>query len=475
MSYYLCGMEKSVLYQVLQSLSPTERNAFRKFLESPYFNQRKDLIELYTLMIVSSPVPDKVEIWKKISGSSLYDEQKLRLLMSYLLQLTERFLVIKALEDNPLQQDLMLASTYRKRGMPEAFERTRKELERKLEKQPLRDLDYYEWSQQLQWEHFQQVYVNQPTEIELLHLISELSDISYYIRKMRLICLMTAHQSVYPNVRNEYKDIPAFIERLAQLSWKSHPALEVYLLCYRMLHEPDENRHFHAFKNALFDHAARFSKEEMHGLYIWAINHCVRSLNAGKSEYVDEVLELYKEGLRKEYLLENGILSRFTYHNIVAAGLQTQDLEWVRFFINEYKNKLEKKYRESAFSFNLARLEYASKRYDYVLELLQKANYRDPLRNLAAKTLLLKTFFETKEFDTLQSHLDAMRNYIHRKRVLGYHRTNYLNIIKYTEKLIQTDPYNRKALQKLRQEVTEEKVLTEKNYFLQWIQAELKI
>lgn len=98
-------------------------------------------------------------------------------------------------------------------------------------------------------------------------------------------------------------------------------------------------------------------------------------------------------------------------------------LEWVRGFINEYRNRLEKKYLESSFSFNLARLEYASKHFDFVLELLQQANYRDPLLNLAAKTLLLKTYYDIGAYDTLQSHLDAMRNYIHRKRVLGYHST----------------------------------------------------
>jgi hypothetical protein len=232
-----------------------------------------------------------------------------------------------------------------------------------------------------------------------------------------------------------------------------------------MLRYPNQEMHFKNFKSALFTYSNHFAQEEMHGLYIWAINYCVKQLNASQQDYLREVLDLYKEGLERGYLFENGILSRFTYHNIVAAGLQTEELDWVRYFINEYKHKLEKQYRESSFSFNLARLEYASRRYAYVLELLQKANYRDPLRNLAAKTLLLKTYYETSELEALQSHLDAMRNYIHRKRVLGYHRSNYLNIIKYTEKLMHTDFRNRKAVERLLTDIQQEKVLTEKAYF----------
>ncbi len=101
-----------------------------------------------------------------------------------------------------------------------------------------------------------------------------------------------------------------------------------------------------------------------------------------------------------------------------------------------------------------------------MLELHQKANYRDPLLNLAAKTLLLKTYIDLHEFDLLQSHLDAMRNYIHRKRVIGYHRTNYLNIIRFTEKTMRLAAGDKKETAALREAVQQEKVLSEKAFFL---------
>ena len=85
---------------------------------------------------------------------------------------------------------------------------------------------------------------------------------------------------------------------------------------------------------------------------------------------------------------------------------------------------------------------------------------------MAAKTLLLKTYFDLGELDSLQSLLDAMRNYIQRKRVLGYHRTNYLNIIRYAEKLLRLTPKDRSAANTLREAIEKEEVLTEKAFFL---------
>lgn len=110
-----------------------------------------------------------------------------------------------------------------------------------------------------------------------------------------------------------------------------------------------------------------------------------------------------------------------------------------------------------------------------MLQLLQKANYRDPLLNLAAKTLLLKTYFVLNEFDLLQSHLDAMRNYIHRKKVIGYHRNNYLNIIRFTERMLHLEPSNRQVLGELRIEIEKEAVLTEKEWLLEQVNGVKKL
>lgn len=86
--------------------------------------------------------------------------------------------------------------------------------------------------------------------------------------------------------------------------------------------------------------------------------------------------------------------------------------------------------------------------------------------NLAAKTLLLKTYFVLGEFDLLQSHLDAMRNYIRRKKVIGYHRTNYQNIIRFTERILNREPHNKQLQHILQSEIENESVLTEKSWLL---------
>ncbi|MEZ4943849.1 MAG: hypothetical protein R3D58_23470 [Saprospiraceae bacterium] len=456
-------MENSPVFTLIHSFTPVELRDVRKFLQSPFFNQRQDIIDLFEAL-AANQTPEKTALWSQLYPGTAFDDQKLRLLMSYLHRLLEQYLTTKEAAAEPLDHQLRLVVAYRKRGMANAFERAYKTLERRLEAQTLRNVNYHDNRYLLKWEAHQLANTLNPNDVSRLLELSEEVEVIYLAQKLRLICLLAAHGAVYQSDFQIDRQVEV-LARAEQKQFAEVPAIALNLHCYRMLCNPDEEVHFLRFKTLLFEQAGRFYDEEMHGFYILAINYCVRQINAGVSRFYREALELYKEALSKAYLLENGVLSRFTYHNVVAAGLQTGELDWVRYFINEYKNQLEKRYRESSFSFNLARLEYAQRNYGFVLELLQKANYRDPLLNLAAKTLLLKTYYDLGEHELLQSHLDAMRNYVHRKRVLGYHRSNYLNIIRYTEKLTQLHRSDRKAIAALKNAVEQETVLTEKAFF----------
>lgn len=458
-------MEKSSLQALIRSFSPIEKREARKFLRSPFFNQRQDVLLLFEFLS-ENPEAAKEAAWEVVSGKNTsLDAQKLRLIMSYLHGLLEQFLAVQNALSDEWGMQVHLASAYRRRNMPAAFHRVRKNAHKQLDAQPLRNAAYYERRFLLDWEAHQIDYVQNPTDVGLLRDASRSADAAFLSKKLQIVCLLAAHQTVYKTDNTEITE-EEWVVRAEQSTFAAEAAIAVYLHCYRMLREPANETHFQGFKMLLLHEGERFSAEEQHGLYILAINYCVRRLNAGDVRYYPEALELYKVALSKNHLLEDGALSRFTYHNIVAAAIHVGALDWARWFINEYRNRLERRYRESAFSFNLARLAYAERNHGHVLELLQKANYRDPLLNLAAKTLLMKTYFDLQEYDTLQSLLDAMRNYVQRKRVLGYHRSNYLNIVRYAEKILHLPPRDTNTAAALRHAIEKEEILSEKSFLL---------
>ena len=101
------------------------------------------------------------------------------------------------------------------------------------------------------------------------------------------------------------------------------------------------------------------------------------------------------------------------------------------------------------------------------LDLINNVQFSDVLVSLAAKTIILKIYYHHEEFDLLDAHLNAMDKFVRRNRVLGYHKSNYLNIIRYTQKLIALNVYDKAAVKNLKTSIEREEKLTEKKWLLE--------
>ncbi|MCH8330508.1 MAG: hypothetical protein IH946_03865 [Bacteroidetes bacterium] len=221
-----------------------------------------------------------------------------------------------------------------------------------------------------------------------------------------------------------------------------------------LLKEEDDEIHYKRLKKLLEKHSRKFQLEELREMYTHALNFCIKKANTGQREYLYKLLDVYKSALPKGILDEGKFLSPWNYKNIVTAGLRVGETDWVKHFIEEYKVRLEKKYRDNAYTYNTARYHFHIKEYDEVIGLLQKVEYEDIYYNLSSKSMLLKIFYETDESDQLYSLLDSFEIYLRRNKLISsYHKTNYLNLVKYTRKLLRLPPKDKAKADKLRKEL----------------------
>ncbi|HMX40055.1 MAG TPA: hypothetical protein PKD78_07000, partial [Saprospiraceae bacterium] len=161
----------------------------------------------------------------------------------------------------------------------------------------------------------------------------------------------------------------------------------------------------------------------------------------------------------------------FAFNNIVAIALRLGELDWTEQFVQQHQSFLEKQHRRSTAALNLARVAYARRDYGTALLQLQQAADRDVFSNLQAKTLQLKIFYDTGEWETLESHLASMKIYIRRHARIAYQRDNYLRILLYTRLLMQVDRSHPEALAQLQARIAAEPLLTEKDWLLEQASA----
>jgi len=457
-------LKNTLLWEAFAALSKSELREFDKFTRSPFFNQKEQLMGLTAYLrrcVENGEKPEAGVAFAAAYPGAAFDDQKMRLANSDLLKLLEHYWMYQEKFADPERNKIRLAGAYRKRNLPKHGQIALREVRRDRERQAWRHAEHFDDLHRIELEQFQSASAAKRYEAFNLQEISDLMDTTYIARKLRHVCLARSHQAVF---KTEYRFgmLDAIFEHVAAEGLLREPAIALYFHACHFLADPAAEDHFNRFRETLSRHADQFPPEELRALYLLAINFGVKKSNETGVWY-RATFDLYREALERDLLLENGIFSRFAYHNIVGVAIRLQEVEWAETFIHHYKPFLERSYREAAFSLNMARVAYTRQDYRTALLHLQRADYKDFINSLNAKTLQLKIYYETGETDLLESHLDSVQNYIRRQKAVGYHRENFLNIVRFTRALLRRTPEDTEVL---RRQIESEAVLTEKEWLL---------
>lgn len=466
-------MENSLLITALGSLDKKERKQFELWVNSPFYNQRADVSLVYQYLSdclwQSQITPDKQVLFQRLYPDDTYDDHKVRIVMSFLHKLLEQFFQYQILMKDEGQVQLALSQAFHLRKLDKHYQRTMKRLAQHMNTSKrgyaAHFLNSYHY-QILQYQH--QAREKRVSNLNFQHINQEL-DRFFIISKLRQACLALSHQAVY---RKEYElgMLEEALSYATQANMKSQTGIAIYYHCYFALSDKEAVPHFEAFKQLLFQEGYQFPPEEQQDLYILGINFCTRRYNAGDETFLSSQLELYQHGLQHGFLLSDGQLSRFTYRNIVTLGLILKEYEWVETFIKDYKIKMERKHREGMYNFCLARLAYSRKQYGKALQSLQQATYRDPLLHLSAKTVIIKIFYELGEMDPLEAQLESLKTFLRRRRlVISYHKENYRNMLRYIRQLLEINPYEKQAIDKLENTINQEVIIAEKEWLIEQV------
>lgn len=460
-------MNNSKLIAVYQTLSGVEKRVFSKFLTSPYFNQREDVLQFWNYLLKESKYLEgglsKKRIFEAVFPHTDFDETILRHTASQLLNCLEEFLAVRRFRKDSFQSKLYLAEAYRERNLEKHFNQSIRLAQKELESK-VRDPKYYQDLFQLEFEKYAFIESQKRTTTNNLQEISHAFDVHALSGKLRQSCFLLAHQTVY-KTEYDHSFLSFILEYLKDNPLLEIPAIAIYYHCYRALTEDDEQQ-FQQLKSYFESHGKHFSPEESGSILMLALNFCIRKINLGERAFIAEAFAFYQLGVENEILLEHGILSRFTYKNIVALGLNLKKFDWVENFIHTFRKKLETTYQNSYFYYNLARFHFTKKEYGNAMELLSKSDDSDLLLNLDGKVMLLKMYYELEELEALESLLGSMKTFLNRKKIIGYHKTHYEGIIRFTKKLMSLRPNDKLTKSKLEQEIENAEGLSEKEWLL---------
>jgi hypothetical protein len=293
-----------------------------------------------------------------------------------------------------------------------------------------------------------------------LEEISKHLDMVYWIEKLKLSSWALSQRKT-GNHQYQIRHSEELVQNLKDYPLDLIPELAIYYYSHLTLLDESEESHYYKLRNLLDQYGQSIPQDEAIGLFDSALNYCIGKINKGNHAFQIEYFELFEDILKKEIFIVNGELATWRFNNMVAAALRLDKLDWAESFIQKYHIYLSPESRANTYSFNLARVYRFQGKYSEVIKILQNVEYEDIGHNLISKAVLLITYYELQEFETLLHFTTAFRTFLNRhKNIPAARRQGYLNLIKYTRRLIRLDFSDAAAVARLREEITREKAST---------------
>lgn len=468
-------MQKSVLVEILRSLNRKEMRDMHKWLQSPSHNQRQDVIRLFDYLSKHLAQEDeeyleKERAWRAIFAGQPYNDAFMRQVMYFLLKAIEEYLVFTYYTSDGIRYQLALSRIYRRRKLDKAYRQAHRLGLENLQKQPLRN-DFYLLNkfflEQIEYEYQMNISQNGPVNLQET---ADALERWFLEERLRISKDMLAHHRIYQKINYNHGLLDEILAYAEKKNMLEEPAIAVYYYAYKALTTPNEEHYFTELEHRIHSQTDFFNRSEVRTLYLAALNYCAAKVNQGNFDYCRRALKFYHIGLEKGVLLENNIITSYTFANAVAFAIKIGEFDWAEQFVEKFQQHLEEKQRKGTVNFSLARLYFEKGDYNKAQLFLIAFEYDDMLQNIVAKTMLLKIYYEQDELDAFESLLESLRIYLQRKEALDPTRkAAYKNMISLMKKMLHLNVFSKAQREKFRELVLQTNPLAEREWLLKQV------
>ena len=447
---------------LLNTLDEKEKKLLFFFLD-----ERKDLSDL-AKNLLQHEYTDSRNLFFSTFTATKYNDKQLRNAMYNLNKYIEKVVSIRFVQNDASINNYILMNHCFQFNLTKEYNAYLSKLKQQSNISDTNNLLYSYLSQKIHVDYLEEKK-RQFIQEELIKK-DKLLDAFYFKEKLWNLFEIQVYKNIYhfdytPTLSSYLPDLDVSDFNFAQNSLQF---LKLLLLMYE---DFENDEHFYLAFNLLKDTHNSISKKDLRLYYVAIINYAIRKFNTGRKQFRKELFNIYKLQIKHDIILnEKNLIEPYAYKNIITIGLQNKEFTWTKKFIEDYVYYLPKEEKENAFQYNMANYYYFTSNFKKCLQLLQTVLFTDVYYNLDARSIILKIYFEEKEWNLLNDHGFAFRAFILRQKDISeHHKKGYLNLIKWTNKLSNTF-FDRKKKLTITERISKEKNIRE----LKWLMEQIE-
>ncbi len=432
-----------------------------------YLEDQKDLLALSKNLFNDSYTNSK-DLFTASFKNKSYDDKLLRNSLYALNKYIEKIIAIRFVQNDNSMMNYILMNHCFQFNLSKEYNGYLLKSKQQADNSESNNLLYSYLSQKIHLEYLEEKK-RQFIQEELIKK-DKLLDAFYFKEKLWNLFEIEVYKNIY-----HFEYAPILTEYVPNININdfnfAQSSLQFLQLLLLMFEDFENDEHYHHILKLLVKTHQSIAKKDLRLYYIAIINYAIKKFNLGKKEFRKELFKIYKLQIEHEVLLnEKNYLEPYAYKNVITMALQNKEFEWVKKFIEEYKIYLPKDEKENAYQYNMANYYYFTGEFRKCLQLLQTVQFTDVYYNLDGRSIILKVYFEEKEWNLLNDHCFAFKAFVLRQKDISeHHKKGYLNLIKWTNKLSITHFDNKKK------KTIEEKISNEKNIReLKWLMTQIE-
>lgn len=466
-------MVKCHFVDVLKTFNPDELKKFRDFLDSPYFNKRKKLLELFDIIKDYYPFFtdenfSRENIFFKLYQDEKFSYGKINEGLSALYQLSINFIKQTAFESNNIYPDVTFVEELRKRSLKNIYYLFEKNSD--IKKTTFTDIDsnlfLKQYLLQIESINFEFSFEKYNKKEKIEEFISKIGNITislcnFYISEVVALCVnkfnySTSYSSSEEDIFNKiyHTGIVKKMFEIIKPYNKYDSYLELLTYYLEAIYDLKDNMKYYTYKQKVFDNINKMSIDDI-GYHLSCLqNYCVikKRTAENRNEFSNEHLNLQETILEKklfintksQFFVKEQFLNLITSYDTDKNKEKIQNLfQYIKYLHPDFREDL-KLYAEAHYNFHnysyeksltcLIRLNSLDKTFEekidnlWVRNLYEMNNYSgcfDKI-NLLRKHYRSNSFLNKKRISSQLSFLSTLESLIKIKEKSGRYDAEYL-------------------------------------------------
>lgn len=452
-------MINSHFIDILKTFNPEELGNFRNFLDSPYFNKRKKLLELFDIIKTYYPFFTdenftREKIFEKIYPEEMYHYGKINEGLSALYKLSISFVKQTSFEKNTIYPDIVFIEELRKRSLKNIF--NLKDNEIRSEINQFNNLDSNLFLKQYLLEIEKANYVilfgknHRKERIEsyisvMRNIIVSLTN--FYISEIISLCVNNFNYSTSYSSKdyNVFEKIhkSGLLDSLFKIiePFNKYDSYLKLLNCFfEAIYDLNDTQKYYDYKKGVFENLRKMSADDINYHM-----HCLRSYCVIKKKFEKNTEEFSKEYISiQEVILEKKLFvdskseffPRDSFLNLLVNYDAFKSKDKIK-SLSGYTKYLHPDVREDVKALADAHYYFLNFSYEKTLTSLYKVRLNDKVYESRVNNLEVRCLYETNDFIRCLDKINLFKKQHRASKVLTKKKVDFeLTFLLYVEKLI---------------------------------------